>query len=124
MEEEFSILSSYLKMISSIESDQKLYINGSYVNVYDINLTNSIWRFLSRNSRETTIKFINDVVYRSMFFILMNNNNVNKVIIMNDLLESMKGVEKLIDTYSDDKIMVSKLRVINEKIDNFLKNNK
>lgn len=120
MEEEFSILSSYLKMIASIEDCQKLYINNDYVNVYDITLKNSLWRFISGNSRETTIKFINDVVYRSMFFTLMNINNVNRTIILNDLIESMKGIDSLIYTYSDDKIMVSKLRVIREKIDNFV----
>lgn len=123
MEEEFSILSSYLKMISSIESEQKLYINKNYVNVYDVNFTNSLWRFVSGNTRETTIKFINTTIDKSMFFILMNTNNGNKSIILNDLIESKKGIENLIDTYSNDKIMISRLKVINEKIDHFVNNN-
>lgn len=122
MEEEFSVLSSRLKLISSIEDKQKLYIYKNDVNMYDDNFKNSIWRFVSGNSREKTIKFINKTVDKSMFFILMNTNNINKTIILNDLIKCKEGIMRLFDTYDRDKMMVSKLRVIYEKIDGFTNN--
>lgn len=122
MDEDFCSLSSKLKLISSIDEHKKLYIGYNGVNVYDDNIFNSVWRLMSFNSRHKTLNFINETIDKALFFILMNKNS-NRDIILNDLITSKKGISSLIETYDDDIMIVSKLRVINEKIDGFIKTN-
>lgn len=128
-EEKEKELSDYildLKVISKIQVSNKLSIKESHINIDD-SYFQCINRYINNDSRESSIKYIEDInagIDTEIEKILSDNNEESHLkdtpsnLLMNisqNLTLAIHGIRNLIITYSDDNFNKSKLEIIIDK---------
>lgn len=103
-----------LKILTSIPGEHKIIMSSdSVIKFLKIGYSNSLYRFILRESRETTIKHISDVI-ESVNDIVLNivNSKFYKYSLKNSLEESFL-MEKLTDEVSKN---VTRLSLIKDEL--------
>jgi hypothetical protein len=109
-----------LKFISTFEVGQK--IDCTNLRVESNTIITPIKRFFMGDSRDQTIKFLNNTIDRSfeILQVYLNSEKRSEQIIcnniINDLRGSIKGLDNLKETYKEDKIFVCSIDIIIESI--------
>jgi hypothetical protein len=111
---------SRLKFLSSIEKDEKIDTRRVIKQPDNIS-TKMIRTFFYPESRSNTIKFISDIITRTHEIILLNQTDIEYCSsLVNDLINSNKGITNLRFTYSADAKFCSDLDVIVQGITRIL----
>lgn len=128
-EEKEKELSDYildLKVLSKIQVSNKLSIKESHINIDD-SYFQCINRYINNDSRESSIKYIEDINARidSEIEKILNENTENSHLkdtpsnllmnISQNLTLAIQGIRNLIITYADDNFNKSKLEIIIDK---------
>lgn len=109
-----------LKVLESLEKNQKLISRGSYLNIEPISIIpEAIRRWNRQDNRHETLKKINLIV-NSAIDIIKSKNNDNKTKVQLDiqkyLQKSLYGIENLKETYATCFQTCARLDVIIDKI--------
>jgi hypothetical protein len=109
-----------LKVLESLEKNQKLISRGSYLNIEPISIIpEAIRRWNRQDNRHETLKKINLIVNSAIDIIKSKNNN-NKTKVQLDiqkyLQKSLYGIENLKETYATCFQTCARLDVIIDKI--------
>ena len=122
-EKELSEFILDLKVLSKIQVSNKLSIKESHINIDD-SYFQFINRYLNSNSRESSIKYIEDInlgIDNQIEKILsedvkekhLNDTPSNLLMIISqNLILAIQGLRNLIITYTDDHFNKSKLEII------------
>lgn len=128
-EEKEKELSDYildLKVISKIQVSNKLSIKESHINIDD-SYFQCINRYINNDSRESSIKYIEDInagIDTEIEKILSENTEKSHlkdtpsnllINISQNLTLAIQGIRNLIITYADDNFNKSKLEIIIDK---------
>ena len=105
-----------LKVLESLEKNQKLISRGSYLNIEPVSIIpEAIRRWHRQDNRNETLKKINLVVNSAIE--LINQKNENKNLDTSEyLLKSLVGIENLKETYAICFQTCARLDVIIDKI--------
>lgn len=115
-----------LKVLSKIQVSNKLSIKESHINIDD-SYFQCINRYINNDSRESSIKYIEDInagIEAEIEKILSENTENSHLkdtpsnLLMNisqNLILAIQGIRNLIITYADDNFNKSKLEIIIEK---------
>ena len=119
-----------LKMLSSINPNDKLYIEGRQFKIDSPTIIQGFTRWINDYSRTKTMENIDDLVglttiYIDTIFKKTQRSQDDNRICQNILVEIssvIKGLQNLKITYSNDTFIQSKLEIIQDKF-NVCKNN-
>ncbi len=102
-----------LKLLESIQKQQKLTVRDVYLNVEPSSIIpECIRRWKRQDGRDTTIKKINEIVNNSIDMIKSGND----ISLKDYLTKSCIGISNLKDTYSTCKQTCARLDTILDKI--------
>ena len=110
-----------LKFISTFEIGQKMDSNN--FKIESNNIMTPIKRFIYGDSRDNTIKFLNNTIDRSFEIIqcYSNSDRKSEIIlcsnIINDLNKSIQGLNNIKETYKEDKLFTCSIDILIELID-------
>jgi len=107
-----------LRTLSIIEKNEKITIKNNIINIDSNNLFQSLKRWWFDSNRDTGLIFIENLINNINIKIISNSHKIeNSVIndIRTHLFNSKDGLNNLKLTYNNDT-------VINEKIDNIMRN--
>jgi hypothetical protein len=119
-----------LRLLSDLKEGEKLMITENRYAVVDNRYINSLWRMISSDSRLKSFDFIIHVIQETQNYCNNTVNNINnnieteknmkKLVNLQSLLEqTIEGLTRLTETYSDDKLSRAKLRTIQKTITTF-----
>ena len=125
-----------LKILSKLKMNQKLSINDNKLTI-DLSYVQSINRYINQNSRENTVKYLEDLdkklteeiekLVKSLHndnkeFYLIEDNTKILMDLNHNLKLSLTGINNLIQTYMYDEVIKSRFEILINNID--LKNRK
>jgi len=109
-----------LKFISMVKRDEKINVKNMYIQPK--NMFTSISRLFNQENRDTTLNFLT-MTFNRVFEIINYYTYTQKPIdklyvlsIINDLKSSIKGLENLQYTYSEDRLFVCHIETLIEMI--------
>jgi len=111
-----------LKFIGHIQREEK--INTKYVSRHPNNMATRFWRtVLYSDNRTNALKFVKDVIARSLEIIeLQHNDLVMCRSIVSDLIKAKQGITNLKYTYNEDTKFCCDMDVVIENIASQLTN--
>lgn len=108
-----------LKMISKIKQNDKMIVVNKVINV-DYRYIPFIQRWITSDSRNDTIYFIELVVDKAIEYIDIHDEESSTIFdksnIIKCLLSCIQGIDNLSVTYKLDNLLVSKTDMLKEKI--------
>lgn len=105
-----------LDLISKINENQKLSINGETIEIVDGYL-NGFYRYYNNQNRNTNYIFLKDFYNKLLEYlneIKFYEDEYNKL--KSEILNSINGLEKIIITYKDDEKYKNKINLIINKL--------
>lgn len=117
-------LLEYLDIISRIPENGKLCNYKNKISIDNNTILSPLFRFYHNDSRENTIKFLNNIIFKVINTIKKTsddyiefNKKATKL-----LKSSIIGINNLKSTYNNDYVIVHKLNLLIDKINKFNNN--
>ena len=137
MQTEVEIMLRNINVVASCMPNDKLNTDGSLFSIYVPTSIRGLWRFLYREGRESNVSDIQSCIRQATAFIqhTMQNRVISHTFhgklkaatelqqchrMMEALKRASQGIDNLTQTYKDDASIVSKLKMIEHEIEDFV----
>jgi len=111
MENEFDYILTNLKILSLVKINEKVSIYKGYLQI-DYTPLQFIKRWFNKDSRESLLIFLNDLI-KKIKDIFKQNNQEQICVILNEIDKIQNGISNLKITYTNDVLTIVKLDTIN-----------